>query len=144
MTNEDKQYEIEKDEKQKIECDWLLQRLVQNNNTQEYSTQITLYVGGKLISGEMISYRQYFEKAQGETIEPGPGKNSEYHPATPHYIHLENAIFHGIVNSGIFPGEGSGVLWRGRLSEVQGFILGSIEQKTISKKVDNTISISVT
>jgi hypothetical protein len=77
MTNEDKQYEIEKDEKQKIECDWLLQRLVQNNNTQEYSTQITLYVGGKLISGEMISYRQYFEKAQGETIEPGPGKNSE-------------------------------------------------------------------
>jgi hypothetical protein len=44
-------------------------------------------------------------------------------PEFPEYVHLRNA--HWIMASQIAP-TGEGVFWRGRLAEVDGFVIGSI------------------
>jgi len=124
--------------------DWFLQFLVNLANKNRFELDITLTVGGILISGTLVGVRQYFDDLSGyfaglfetgknslvikETFKKigdqctcvSPSEQTE----TPSYIHLKNAHFsdaHGRLVSG-----NAGICWRGRISEVQGFAPGKL------------------
>lgn len=124
--------------------DWFLQFLVKLANKNRFELDVTLTVGGLLISGTLVGARQYFDDLSeyfASLFTKGP--NSEViketfkkigdqctcispseQTETPSYIHLKNAIFsdaHGKLISG-----DAGILWRGRISEVQGFTPGKL------------------
>jgi hypothetical protein len=109
---------------------------------------ITLQVSGILVSGTLVNGKQYFEEfsilfADGfksdQDLELAAsfktliGSNKEIYTSKrasesdlppPGYIHLKNARF-------FTPGQNAipnppGALWRGRISEVGGFFLGSL------------------
>ena len=128
--------------------DWFLQLLVNLANKNSFELNITLTVGGTLISGTLAGVRQYFNDLGAYFASPfestmnteevektfktigdqctcvTPSEQTD----TPSYIHLKNARFFD--TSGRLLSGTTGVWWRGRLSEVQGFSPGLlIEQK---------------
>ena len=124
--------------------DWFLQQLVQFANDQAMSLGITLNVGGVIVSGTLIGGKRYFEGFANDFGE-GLGKSElvdmvkqhfQQHgkiydrPADetsgfdPSFIHLEGAKFFS-------PGDqpipsNRGMFWRGKISSIDGFILGSL------------------
>lgn len=122
--------------------DWFLQFLVNLANKNEFELDITLTVGGFLISGTLASVRQYFDSLGTYFASPFNEKpNSSEVSATfqkigdqcscitpseqtdkPSYIHLKNAVFYDAQGNPL--GFRDGTWWRGRLSEVQGFSPG--------------------
>ncbi len=130
------------------ENDWFLQSLVSMVNTSDLSIGITLFVGGVLVSGQLIGGRHYFEEFGQSFADALTGENDDAKTAVknhfavhskiylnedgtykedtsaPHYIHLKDArTFHP---GGTPIPEGTGVLWRGRVREVSGFTLGAL------------------
>lgn len=129
-------------------ADWFLQKLVGFANIGICSG-ITLQVHGMIISGTTITGRKYFEEFAKSF---GGGFRGDSELATsftemfasyakiydkdpedqkfddePGYIHLENASF-------FLPGQpamprNSGVLWRGKISDVTGFNLGILSRE---------------
>lgn len=121
--------------------DWFLVELVRRANRGDFSIGLTLCVGGVVVSGTLVSGREYFEgfaeavaaaardpavaerareffrrPAALYAAEPeGPDAAGEDGP--PAYIHLKDARFSP---------EGPGVHWRGRLAAVDGFALGTV------------------
>jgi hypothetical protein len=136
------------------ESDWFLRVLVRSVNSiggkgGSFGFGITLSIGGSLVSGDLISGREYFETFAadfangaersgfpelgatlkksfsqfGEMYKPEPDDDGEARSRGPGYIHLKNArVHHGERR---IPWE-RGVLFRARLSAVDGFILGSL------------------
>ena len=124
--------------------DWFLQLLVNLANKDKFELDITLTVGGMLISGTLAGVRQYFNDLGAYFASPfesamnieefkttfkeigdqcacvTPSEQTD----TPSYIHLKNARFFDASGS-LIAGK-SGVWWRGRLSEVQGFSPGRL------------------
>ena len=126
--------------------DWFLQTLVSMVNTAPVDFGITLQVGGFLVSGNLISGAKYFEAfgsefstglkdpevaetyrkmfAEGAKIyEPDVNKTEEDLPLST-FIHLKDTRFFNGSGAPI-PGN-RGVWWRGRISEVSGFVLGTL------------------
>ncbi|MFD1383871.1 gas vesicle accessory protein GvpU [Rhodanobacter aciditrophus] len=121
--------------------DWFLQDLIEIANSGKMSFDITLTVGGFLVSGTLIGGKEYFQgfgeefsfglKGEAaEKVKAAFSKNGDVYanksePAlAPSYIHLKNAhFFH---TSGTPVPENRGVWWRGRISEVSGFSLGAL------------------
>lgn len=127
------------------QSDFFLQTLVSTVNNTDMSIGITLSVGGFLVSGQLKSGKGYFddcgkkisslfskdvdsagkvEKAIqgiGGSIYDNDGEKDDGKPL---FIHLDKVKF--------FNGNGQqininqGAWWRGRISEVQGFILGEL------------------
>lgn len=129
------------------EQDWFLQDLVNLANKTDTSIGITLTVGGALVSGKLASGKEYFEEfgkrfARGfrnsspediASIEESYARYGEIYrdttesdkpAAIPSYIHLKDVHIYFGPNIPI-PSE-DGNWWRGRISEVQGFVLGSL------------------
>jgi hypothetical protein len=124
--------------------DTFLQGLVDTVNIRGFEIGITLHVGGFLVSGKMVGVDKYFEGfasafTAGWTDEEAAssmreqltalGKGSVGDEAAadrllPQCIHLSDAHFFN-TNGNPIPGNRS-VLWRGRLSEVAGFSLGTL------------------
>ena len=128
--------------------DWFLQQLVEFANSQMMTFGITLNVGGILVSGTLVGGKRFFEgfaqdfadgfeRTLGKT--EGAAKIKEYlvqygkiyeRPADdpnvsdPTYIHLENAKFFSPAGQPIPTNRG--MLWRGKIVAVDGFILGSL------------------
>jgi hypothetical protein len=122
--------------------DWFLQFLVNLVNKNRFELEITLTVGGILISGTLVGVRQYFDDLSAYFANCfDSGKNTEVlketfkqigdqcscvspseQTETPSYIHLKNAHFSD-AQSQLISSNG-GVWWRGRISEVQGFTPG--------------------
>ncbi len=124
--------------------DWFLQFLVNLANRKHFELDLTLTVGGILISGTLVGVRQYFDDLSNYFAGPfTSGSNSDEikdtfkkigeqctcvssteQTETPSYIHMKNVDF--------FNGQGKllsgkeGIWWRGRLSEVQGFTPGRL------------------
>ncbi|MCP3101481.1 hypothetical protein LZ198_21635 [Myxococcus sp. K15C18031901] len=141
--------------------DWFLEQFVAFMNALDHSVGLTLSVGGTLVTGKLISPKEYFQTI-GQQMEAAFAKGglpsdvskqvgafiqSRSETAAPSeellraaekaaiaadilplsgnqraYIHLKDA---GI----LVPGTGTrtslgGMLWRGRISEVEGFIIG--------------------
>jgi hypothetical protein len=111
---------------------------------------VTLNIQGQLITGKLISGRKYFDNLSKlmeklRATSPDDSKPSfdalkytytefaEIYPTIdkakilavkPHFIHLENAkIF--LSRESFIPERG--ILWRGKLASVDGFIVGNLE-----------------
>lgn len=93
---------------------------------------ITLNVGGILVSGTLISKEIYLKEIYKGAIWKALDKQTneqEREPQTERlYIHLKNSRFY-FPGQHPIPKDGDGVLWRGKLSSVDGFILGGLEVK---------------
>lgn len=130
--------------------DWFLQSLVNVVNGGQLSFGVTLNVGGFLISGVMVSGREYFDGLGGDfasgvddseaasliketfnkygaiyDIDDVEGKEEGL--PRPAYIHMRDAQFFS--TSGDPVPSNQGVWWRGRISEVQGFVLGCLGEE---------------
>ena len=123
-----------------------LDTLVDIANRSHVPLGITLFVHGLVITGEMISQRDYFA-TQAETVtrllEPagvdvgtaeGSAAGAPHPPAEggrrqedapldvpgePEFVHLRNARL--LTGGTIVPKGGPGFLWRGRVSAVDGY-----------------------
>jgi hypothetical protein len=122
--------------------DWFLQFLVNLANKNRFELDITLTVGGILISGTLAGVRQYFDDLGAYFASPfeSIGNSEEIRATfkkigdqcscvsqseqteTPSYIHIKNASFFDAHGQSI-PGS-TGTWWRGRISEIQGFSPG--------------------
>lgn len=124
--------------------DWFLQLLVEMVNQSTISIGITLQLGGILVTGDLISGKAYFEgfgedlsgpfkqfPDAAESIKETFSKCGEVYRVEdagkeprPEFIHLKNAQFF-IPAARPIPTD-HGVWWRGRISEVAGFVLGRL------------------
>lgn len=131
----------------KPETDFFLAQLVRWANQWGIEQGVTLAVGGAVVSGDLIGGKQYFEELADTitaTVTPADGQNEikttiaafykqyaalyekpegaqdDWSPP-PTFIHLRNARW--VYPDRLIPGN-RGVLWRGKLSAVDGFCLG--------------------
>ena len=117
--------------------DNILEFFVQAANKHNFSLDITLNVKGAVITGTMVSAKEYFNTLS-EILEEGNeiaqavseqlGKAGETAEANPdseaYFIHMKNTkVYCG--DSKPTPSKGE-ILWRGKLTEVDGFFLGKI------------------
>jgi hypothetical protein len=128
-----------------VRHDWFLQSLVDMANDGIEVGGVTLQVSGLLVSGVLAGGKAYFQGfaedfASGlddpgvaESVRDSFAKHGEIYKKEgddalpfPQYIHLRNARFFNTSGNPI-PGN-KGVWWRGRISEVAGFTLGSLSQ----------------
>lgn len=131
--------------------DWFLEGIIENVINHGVDIGITLSVNGAIVSGILISGKKYFEElsemmakhsqnpgdimgalAEGwksytviyEKPEDAP---EDWTPPRAAYIHLRDARYFA-------PGQAPiptnmGVLWRGKLSEVDGFSIGNMSKE---------------
>jgi hypothetical protein len=122
--------------------DWFLQNLVNMANSNGLNFGITLNVGGFLVSGQLVGGKEYFEGFGSDFASPfGDSEAAEDIRASfaqhgdiyssgdeavppPSYIHIKEAKFFN-TNGNPIPGN-KGVWWRGRISQIDGFSLGSL------------------
>ena len=126
--------------------DWFLQFLVNLANKNQFEVDITLTVGGLLISGTLAGVKKYFDELgeffagsydavnSSENIKTtfrqigeqclcvAPSEQSE----TPSYLHLKDVRFFDAQGKSI--AACSGGWWRGRISEIQGFSPGRLPE----------------
>lgn len=124
--------------------DWALLKFVDIANRTQAGMTMTLYLGGSVVTGILIGGREYFEML-GQQIAPALGKSPEegkelyrelvdqHYPSMdeeneegppPSFVHMKGARV--ISPTGSMPSEG--MLWRGRLSRVDGFSIGTLRQ----------------
>ncbi|SIQ75323.1 hypothetical protein SAMN05880590_1079 [Rhizobium sp. RU35A] len=130
------------------DADWFLRSTIENIISQGVEIGITLTVNGVIISGMLIGGKKYFEElsktmkaasrapddisdALGDSwkqftaiYEKPEDAPEDWQPGPVGYIHLKNARFYAPGQAPI-PGN-QGVLWRGKLSSVDGFTIGSL------------------
>lgn len=107
----------------------------EENGDEDESLNLTLNVGGSLISGTLISRKRFVQSVPAiktivdavEAKQPpqgagGPSPRS----AGRYFVHLKDARFFHPGGTAV-PVQGNGVYWRGRLSCVDGFTIGGIE-----------------
>lgn len=123
--------------------DYLLQDLVMLANNIQLSMGITLFAGGVVVSGLLIGGQEYFqiikESINSETCNSESVKEGfttvfdEYskiyseppsEPQPPTYIHLKEAK---VFAHGQTPIPNNGILWRGRISRIEGFSFGAFQ-----------------
>jgi len=125
--------------------DWVFENLVRSVNTEDhFFMSVTLCVNGGVLTGELISPRLYFyeygklweqvlakagdfaQKIRGNWEAIGEKELAELRGSdrkTVTFFHLRNARI--VVGPQPIPNVG-GFLWRGRISEVSGFAIGSL------------------
>ncbi|MGP1909674.1 gas vesicle accessory protein GvpU [Metabacillus sp. JX24] len=128
--------------------DSVLEFFVGASNKHGFALDITLNVNGAVVSGTMISAKEYFDTLS-ETFEDGSevAQNlseqlsrasesiEENGSGEAHFIHLKNTKVY-IGDSKSTPSKGQ-IIWRGKLSEVNGFFLGKIsDAKPAAKKAE--------
>lgn len=87
---------------------------------------ITICVSGLLVSGIVISAKEYFKSnSLLQAVDEVSGANAPPPEKNLGYIHLKNAHIMGAGQNSV-PASGNGVLWRGRLDRVDGFFLGRV------------------
>ena len=109
---------------------------------------LTLNVGGLLVTGNLVSGKEYFiefGKVFAKAIDPEDGENAkgiresyemmaqdvygqdESKSSPPTYLHMKNAKYYSVSGDSL-PNNDETSLWRGRISEVGGFSLGSFSK----------------
>ena len=128
------------------DADWLLQELVKITNDAGgvSGVRLTLVVEGALVSGELISGREFFDSYGKEwrslARDSGLGewaakmyrrtgkelyqRGGDPNAPPPAYVHLRDAV---IYQAGAAVPEHAGILWRGRISHVSGFSIGKLQ-----------------
>jgi hypothetical protein len=132
---------IENESKLVDDKDDLLQYLVRLVNNNDETINITLTVGGVVISGEMIGGYKYLQKFGDDLTSKWPDNpetekfkmniidnfGSAYAKEDgppPDYIHILNARIFDPSGKAIPSGEST--IWRGKINSVDGFRLGSL------------------
>lgn len=135
------------------ERDWFLQSVISLANSGA-EIGMTLTVGGAVVSGMLVGGKTYFKELaemirgaddQDEEVDPmldaiatsweklseiydkPEGATEEWSPGPFGYIHLRNARVYA-PGGGVLPSSPSGVLWRGRLTQISGFAIGQIAE----------------
>lgn len=122
--------------------DPFLVKLVNIVHSNELTFSVTLTTTGGVITGTLISTKEYFDRFSNAFAEAWPGGPSEEvrsgfaawgehrgselaaaEGGDDPFIHLKNARF--VDGSGAVPSGAEGILWRGKLEEVVGFTLGA-------------------
>lgn len=137
--------------------DFLLQSLVTYvNRIEGASVEITLQMSGLLISGKLIAGDKYFTKlaeifyGKQETLKDNPDLENDFEEMasggdiyreerdfpddtfpSPVFIHIENCRIISVNETSRYS-----VLWRGRISQVDGFFLGSFPSAKKEQKPD--------
>ncbi|PLT29685.1 gas vesicle accessory protein GvpU [Peribacillus deserti] len=117
--------------------DNILEFFVQAANKHDFSLDITLNVKGSVITGTMISAKEYFN-TMSETFEDGneiaqalseqlgrageAAQNNDDSEA--YFLHMKDTKVY-VGDSKPTPSKGK-ILWRGKLNEIDGFFLGRI------------------
>lgn len=123
--------------------DSILEYFVQASNTQDFSLDISLNINGSVVSGTLISAKDYFETLS-QKLEDGSeisqklseqlGAASETAESNPdgeaNFIHMKNTRVYCGDNKPT-PSKGQ-ILWRGKLDEIDGFFLGKISESKSS------------
>lgn len=116
--------------------DSILEFFVEAANKDDFSLDITLNVKGAVITGTLVSAQEYFHMLS-ETFEGGnetaqmvsdqlekAGEASRTNDTEAHFLHMKDTkVYCG--DSKPTPSKGK-ILWRGKLSEIDGFFLGKI------------------
>ncbi|SER44898.1 hypothetical protein SAMN04487944_104160 [Gracilibacillus ureilyticus] len=119
--------------------DDILGFFVQATNKHDFNLDITLNVKGALVSGTTISAQEYFAELS-EVFEDGNDTSKKISEQLMHasdgaesateepakFIHLKHTkVYCG--DSKSTPSKGK-ILWRGKLSDIDGFFLGKIAE----------------
>ena len=132
-------------ESEKIDqnADWLLENFVQAANVSTTNIGITLITHGYLVSGVIIGGKEYFEimaeystdqitkdafKSLGEDLYGNKKREENSETKPPTFIHLKDAKFYS--TSGQPVPANAGVIWRGRINQISGFTVGTLEVTT--------------
>jgi hypothetical protein len=124
--------------------DAILEFFVQAANKHDFTLDITLNVNGAIVTGTLVSAKDYFDTLS-ENFEDGSdvaqklseelakaSETVEESNTEANFIHLKNTkVYCG--DSKPTPSKGK-ILWRGKLSEVDGFFLGKISESKSSSK----------
>ncbi len=124
--------------KHDMNCDWYLQKLVEDVNTADSEMGIMIISGGIIISGDLISNKKYFSIIleiledtikDREVLESVREQYNSYKDSSKpaQYIHFNNAQFFDISGKRL---PQNTIQWRGRLSEVSGFSIGKLIRET--------------
>ena len=123
-----------------------LRRLVHLANRYNIEVSVTVISGGQAISGQIIGGKKFFELYSNNLADAWPSQDGKeeireafrkggeiYDDISgsiplPQYIHIEHARI--ISPYGQTPTGGDGLLWRGRISQITGFCLGSISSSS--------------
>lgn len=119
---------------------WFAEFVTSTDGSDSLELPLTLTVGGNLISGTLISEAAYFDQLAADfsgampesakdaakemikSLQPPPLADGE--AATPRqFLHMKDAQ---VFTSASKPILNQGVLWRGKISSVEGFSLGNI------------------
>ncbi|OAS82457.1 MULTISPECIES: gas vesicle accessory protein GvpU [Metabacillus] len=114
--------------------DRIIEFFVQAANQHDFSLDISLNVNGAIVTGTLVSAKEYFETlsetfAEGSEVaqkisEKLAQATEAIDDSEVHFIHLKNAkVYCG--DSNPTPSKGD-ILWRGKLNELDGFFLGKI------------------
>ena len=125
--------------------DGRLSAFVSSANKNNTELDITLFIGGFLVSGALIGYEKYVEieadilfdhcVTNDDNINDEQYKkdkqahigvcNDVDYDKTPLFIHLKNVVVSDLQRNASIKFAGQHSIWRGKLSEVQGYYLGS-------------------
>lgn len=118
------------------DADWFLQNLVCNINYNGNELGLTIYVNGLIVSGTLISGKEYFElladifsseNVQKESLftQERDAYSQENVRDAKHtsFLHMKNAK---AVDSNGSTIPSNGCLWRGKLNHVSGFNIGEL------------------
>lgn len=128
--------------------DWFLQSTIETVIAKGVEIGVTLTVGGAIVSGTLIKGRTYFEElgatltaasqAEGDMqsvlgeawkgytaiYDKPAGAGDDWQAPAATYIHLRDTRFFSPGNAPLPTNQG--VLWRGKLSSIDGFSIGSL------------------
>lgn len=143
MSDEVIEQSVETDAIEVLGADRLLQLMTSMANSG-LRFSVTLFVKGTVISGDLIGQRPYLEEfIAGFTVsmdeelrehmrdafglnDPEPADEDRPLAAEIQYIHLSNAQ---VFAPGQPPLPQNGLLWRGKMADVDGFSLGRFENR---------------
>lgn len=100
----------------------LIERTLQREG--RFPGDMTLFLGGMLISGTPISEQEFFARLEqlssrtDQQLADAGRETQDRHGGDEHYIHLKDARVFGVGPVQTIP------LWRGQLSEVKGWYAG--------------------
>ncbi len=132
-----------------MSTDSILGFFVQATNKHDFNLEITLNVNGALVSGTTISAQEYFEelseafedgnevskKISEQLVQASEGAETSTNESAS-FIHLKNTkVYCG--DSKSTPSKGN-IIWRGKLSEIDGFFLGKIAESKSSSSTSNS------
>lgn len=125
------------------QTDWLLQWAARFIEKTDLSIGITLTIGGGLVSGVLISSKLYFETLSDDIAQPfaefgddvaesmrglmlsfSHAEDHEDGAPAEQFLHLQDARVYTTPSGAI---SDKGVLWRGKVSAVQGFTFGQMK-----------------